>query len=193
MFKSISWQEYLMAVGLLTAGYYIIVISVFYSRDVLLKLKGQAVSNNKPTQAATVDRGNTLMGAISNPPRKKIPIKQSVLEAEELTFESDPEEMLLAQRADSPAAELIETLDDLFITLSIKRAQRSEYVINIRKLFQSYGEFKGSPARQDIYSFIQDNFKTGELTISTEELDTLWLDGKAEDIHKSTTKNNYEK
>ncbi len=192
MFKSISWQDYLLAVGVLAAGYYLIVISVFYSRDILSRLKGATVSKTKAPQATPEAEAQKFMGAISNPVKKKIPLKQSISEGEELTFESDPEKMLWAQWQDSSASELIEALDDLFTTLSIKKSHRPEYVINIRKVFQAYPDFNNKSAKQDIYSFIGESLKEG-LAFSTEELETLWLDENEEVIYQSTTKNNYEK
>ena len=193
MFKSISWQEYQLAVGLLALGYYAVIVSIFYSRDILLKLKGGEESKSNQQSSSLEEKPAKLMGSISQPVKKKIPLKQSVIIPEELTFESDPEEMVLAQREDSIAAELIEALDDLFTTMAVKKAQRPEYIIHMRKLFEVYSDLNMASAKQDIYSFIHDNLKSGELIFSTEELDSLWLDENEEVIHKSTTKSTYEK
>lgn len=193
MFKSISWQEYLLAVALLAAAYYVFIISVFYYRDIWQKIKGATVPKAKGTELAKERQATPLMGAISNPIRKKIPLKQSFIPADEFTFESDPEEMRAAHLAGSPAAELIEALDDLFLTLAIDKAERAEYIINIRKLFEAYPANKQGNAKGDVYGFIADNFKTGEMSFSTEELDELWLNEKEEVIYQSTTINNYEK
>jgi hypothetical protein len=193
MFKSISWQEYLLAVGGIAGVYYAFIISVFYSRDIFLKIKGAAVPKKTNSEPVKHEKATSLMGAISNPVRKKIPLKQSFIPAEEFTFYSDPEEMRAAHLADSPAADLIESLDDLFITLAIDKAERPEYIINIKKLFHAYPENNHGIARQDVYGFINDNLKAGELFFSTEELDELWLNDKDEIIYQLTTINNYEK
>ncbi len=193
MFKSISWQEYLLAVALLAAAYYVFIISVFYHRDIWQKIKGATVPKVKVTEPAKQRQATPLMGAISNPIRKKIPLKQSVIPADEFTFESDPEEMRAAHLAESPAAELIEALDDLFITLAINKAGRTDYIINIRKLFEAYPSNKKGNAREDVYGFIADNLMASEVSFSTEELDELWLNENEEVIYQSTTINNYEK
>jgi hypothetical protein len=193
MFKSISWQEYLLTVALLAAAYYLFIISVFYYRDIWQKIKGATVPKAKVTEPAKQRQVTPLMGAISNPIRKKIPLKQSVIHADEFTFESDPEEMRAAHLAESPAAELTEALDDLFITLAIDKAGRTDYIINIRKLFEAYPSDNHRNARQDVYGFIADSLKTSEVSFSAEELDELWLNEKEEVIYQSTTINNYEK
>jgi len=193
MFKSISWQGYLFTVGLFAAGYYVITISVFYSKEIFLRLKGETVSKIKPSGAVVQEGKHRLMGSISNPARKKIPLKKSVIQSEELTCESDPEEMLLAQRDDSPAAELLDCLDDLFTTLLVDKADKAKYIVNIRKLFQKYSEYNKPAVKQDIYGIIQDSHNQVDVSFTIEELDTLWLDENEEVIHQSTTKNTYEK
>jgi hypothetical protein len=193
MFKSISWQEYLLTASLLAAVYYIVIISGFYSKEIFLRLKGETVSKTKPSEPVVQERNPGLMGSISNAAPKKIPIKKSVIQPEELTFESDPEEMLLAQREDSPAAELLECLDDLFTTLSVEKADKAKYIFNIRKLFQRYSEYNKLAIKQDIYGFIQDSDMKRDVSFTIEELDTLWLDENEEALYQSTTKNNYEK
>ena len=193
MFKSISWQEYLLTTGLLATGYYVVIISAFYSKEIFLRLKGETVSKIKPSGAVVQEGKHRLMGSISNPARKKIPLKKSVLPPEELTFESDPEEMLLAQREDSLAAELLDCLDDLFTTLLVDKADKAKYIVNIRKLFQRYSEYNKPAVKQDIYGIIQDSHNQVDVSFTIEELDTLWLDENEEVIHQSTTKNTYEK
>jgi peroxiredoxin family protein len=193
MFKSISWHEYLLTTGLLAAGYYVVIFSVFYSKEIVLRLKGETVPKIKPLEPVEQERKPGLMGSISNPARKKIPLKKSVAQSEELTFESDPEEMLLAQREDSPAVELIDCLDDLFTTLLVDKADKAKYIVNIRKLFHRYSEHNKPAIKQDIYGFIQDSRNERDVSFTIEELDTLWLDENEEVIHQSTTKNNHEK
>ena len=193
MFKSISWQEYQLAVGLLALGYYAVIVSIFYSRDILLNLKGAEESKSRQQVSGSEERPAKLMGSISQRVKKKIPLKQSVIVPEELAFESDLEDMILAQREDSPAAELIEMLDDLFTTMAVKKAKRPEYISHLRKLFEVYSDLNIASAKPDIYSFIHDSLKSAELTFSQEELDSLWLDENEEVIHKSITKNTYEK
>lgn len=193
MFKSISWQEFLYAVALLAGGYYLVVVAVFYSRDILLRLKGATVAKVKPVQPPARESDSPMMGKIlSDAPRKKLKIKQSIAESDELTFESQPEKDLQALKEDSPASAFLEDLDEVFMSLSATKKPKTEFIKSIRRLFRRNPEFQDTSTKQGIYNYIQDYFKNSELSFSAEELDTLWLDGKQEVIHQSTTKNNYE-
>lgn len=193
MFKSISWQEYLFAVGCLAAGYYVITLAIFYSRDILYKLKGVPASKAKPEISNTNSAPGKFMGSIATSIRKKIPTKQSTASSEDLSFESQPEELLAANRADSPAADLIDALDEVFMYLASKKKEKATYEDKIKRLIQQRPEFNGTPAQQEVISFIHEYFKGNQsINFSIEELEVLWLSA-SEVIHQSTTKNNYEK
>jgi len=194
MFKSISWQEYLFAVGCLAAGYYVIAIAIFYSKDILHKLKGAPASKANPDISKANQPQGKFMGSISTSVRKQIPTKQSVASSEELSFESQPEELLAANRADSPAVDMLDALDEVFMYLSSKKKEKVSYEEKIKRLIQQRPEFSGTPVQQEIVSFIHEYFKGNQsISFSVEELDSLWLSANGEVIHQSTTKNNYEK
>ena len=122
MFKSISWQEFLYAVALLSGGYYVIVVAVFYSRDILNKLRGVPAISPKTNPIKTqVNRNEKFMGAISTASPKKIPIKVSTAGSDELVIVSDPEVLNAANRADSPAAELLDHLENLLLVKLLRK------------------------------------------------------------------------
>lgn len=195
MFKTISWQEYLYAVALLSGGYYVIVGGFFYYRDILNRLRGVPASSAKanPTKAQ-INKSGKFMGAISTAAPKKIPVKVSSAGSEELIIEVDPAELKAANRNDSPAAELLDHLENLFLIMSTERIERAMYIKSIRTLFLQYTHYNGT-VRQEVNSFIIDYFKTqnAEVIFSAEELTTLWLDEKNQTIYQSSTINNYEK
>jgi hypothetical protein len=193
MFKSISWQEYLYAIGVISLGYYAIVAAIFYSRDILSKLKGAAVPKTSPSQPAPKRNNQNFMGAISKAAPKKIPIKESTAFGDELFIDSNPEELMAAQCADSPAAELFERLDNTFQIMEGER-KKANYVKNIKTLIRQYCQFKDTPVQQEISVFIRDQFRDHpDVKFEVEEIDILWLDEKEEVIIQSSTKNNYEK
>lgn len=194
MFKSISWQEYLHAVGLLSVGYYVVVVATLYSRDILIKFRGGRVPRANTGGSNYSNQARQFMGAVSDTPRKIIPIKQSVANTEDLTIESDPEDLLAGLRADSPAVELFENLEEIFLTFAIGKTQKPKYIVEIKKLFRKHSDIKGTASQSDVNGFIRDYFRGhNELSFTVEELDTLWLNEKHEVIIQSTTKNNYEK
>lgn len=195
MFKSISWQEFLYAVALLSGGYYVIVVAVFYSKDILNKVRGIPSTSAKPNQAKTqLNKSEKFMGAISTASPKKIPIKVSTAGSEDLIIESDPEELNAANRADSPAAELLDHLENLFLIMATEKIEKVKYLKSIRTLYQQYTHYNEA-VRQEVNAFVIDHFKTknSEVTVSTQELATLWLDEKEQTIYQSSTINNYEK
>ena len=193
MFKSISWQEYLYAIGLIATGYYVIMVVVFYSRDILSKLRGATVPKAKAPQQNQGSHKEKFMGAISDAPKKKIPIKQSEAAADELFINSDPEELLAAQRIDSPAAELYDRLESLFKIMKVEKV-KTPSLRSIKTLFTQYPQFRETPIQLEVTGFIHDHFrKNTEAEFTLEEINMLWLDEKEEVIYKSTTKNNYEK
>lgn len=194
MFKSISWQEYLYVIGLIAAGYYVVIVAVFYSRDIIGRLKGATVPKAKSNPSNQISSKEKFMGATSNAPAKKIPVKQTVATSEEIIIESDPEELLSAQRADSPAAELYDRLESLFLIMKTEKVKKANYMKSIKTLIIQYPLFKGTPIQEEItnfiFSYVRDN---GETNISIEEIHVLWFDEREELIYQSTTKNNYEK
>jgi hypothetical protein len=194
MLKSISWQEYLFAVGCLTAGYYFITVAIFYSRDILQRLKGESASKAKPgISKSNVPQGK-FMGSVSTSVRKQIPTKQSVASSEDLSFESQPEELLAANRAESPGADMTDALEEVFMYLASKKKDKATYQAKITRLIQQRPEFSGTPVQQEVISFIHEYFKGNQsISFSAEELESLWLNVNGEIIHQSTTKNNYEK
>jgi hypothetical protein len=193
MFKSISWQEYLFAVGCLAAGYYVVAVAIFYSRDILQKLKGVPASRKPDISKSNQPQGK-FMGSISTTIRKQIPTKQSIATSEELSFESQPEELLAANRAESAGADMMDALEEVFMYLASKKKDKTSYEKKIQTLIQQRPEFSGTPVRQEVISFINEYFKGNQsINFSVEELESLWLNANGEVIHQSTTKNNYEK
>lgn len=187
MFKSISWQEYLFAVGCLAAGYYVITVAIFYSRDILQKLKGEPASKAKPDISKSNLPQGKFMGSISTSVRKQIPTKQSIACSEELSFESQPEELLAANRADSAGADMMDALEEVFMYLASKKKGKATYVEKIKRLVQQRPELNGTPVQQEVVSFIQEYFKGNQsINFSVEELNSLWLSANGEVIHQST-------
>jgi hypothetical protein len=194
MFKSISWQEYLFAVGCLAAGYYVVAVAIFYSRDIVQKLKGAPVSKLKPDISKSNLPQGKFMGSISTTIRKQIPTKQSIAASEELSFESQPEELLAANRADSAGVDMMDALEEVFMYLASKNRDKASYEKKIKTLIQQRPEFSGTQVQQEVISFINEYFKGNQsINFTLEELESLWLTTSGEIIHQSTTKNNYEK
>lgn len=192
MFKSISWQEYLVAVGCLAAGYYVVAISVFYSKDILNKFRAAAAPRDKSDTPKVDNSVDKLMGAISTAFRKGIPKKQSTESLDKVTIQSEPEDLDAEKRLCSSAAELLDNLEDVFMILSSRKSDKGDYLRTIKNLFGLAPEFSDSSIREEISEFVIQYFKGNQIiTFAKEEIDSLWANEKDEVI-KSTTKNNYE-
>jgi hypothetical protein len=134
------------------------------------------------------------MGSISTTIRKQIPTKQSIAASEELSFESQPEDLLAANRAESAGADMMDALEEVFMYLASKKRDKESYEKKIKTLIQQRPEFSGTPVQQEVISFINEYFKGNQsINFSAEELGSLWLTANGEVIYQSTTKNNYEK
>lgn len=188
MFKSISWQEYLLAISLIAGVYYFIVIAIFYSRDIVARLKGAAVVKPQIT-ATTAERkppGN-FMGAIQKEvPRRKI-ITETVAAAEEITVDEEK------QKAQSPAEQIIEQLEGMFNMMSEGVLEKSRYIKNIKSIISDCWKHKGTPVQVEVAAFIVSHFSGNkEVSFTIEEIDILWPSQEIETINQSTTTYNYE-
>lgn len=190
MFKSISWQEYLTVVGCLAAGYYVVAISLFYSKDILLKIKRAPSSRDKPHNIQ--DSVDKLMGGISTSFRKAVPKKQSTESLDELTIQFEPEDLDAEKRLCSPAAELLDNLEEVFMILASRKSDKEDHLRKIEKLLRLAPEFSHTSSRVEIVEFVLQYFKGNQhITFTREDIDQLWAN-KKEEVIKSTTKNNYE-
>jgi hypothetical protein len=64
MFKLISWQEYFYWLLILGGNYYIIVVAVFYSKDILLKLRRKSPSDQPTVKDQPLKSASGMMGNI---------------------------------------------------------------------------------------------------------------------------------
>lgn len=182
MFKTISWQEYLLAVSLIAGAYYAAISAIFYSRNIAVRIKGRAVSKPSPVVEPRQSHGSNFMGAIQKDIPRKALVSQSVAAAEEITVE---------QRQSLPDL-IIDELHAIFVMLSEGPVEKATYSSSIKKIISKYWMHKGSPVQAEVATYITDYF-TGntEISFSVQEIDILW---PAQDLeeNQSTTINNYE-
>jgi hypothetical protein len=194
MFKSVSWQEYLFVIGCLTTIYYVVGILIFYSKDILFRIRAAAATKEQPVISRVDSSPDKLMGNVSTSIRKKIPVKQSVATTDELVIASEPEDMIAANRADSPAAELLDDLDEIFMILATKKCEKEKYLKRIQSLLKQHPEFEAPSIQKDIIEFIVDYFRGNErLTFTPDEIENLLSNQKEEIINQPKTNSNYEK
>lgn len=188
MFKSISWHEYLLVVSVIAGAYYIIVIAIFYPRDVIALLRGALVNKRRiaPTTAERKPLGN-FMGAIQNEvPRRRI-ITETVVEAEEITVDEEK------QKAQTPAEEIIEQLEGIFNMMAEGVIEKPRYIKNIKSIISDCWKHKGTSVQAEVTAFIVNYFSgSKEVSFTIEEIDILWPSQEIETSNQSTTINSYE-
>lgn len=193
MFKSISWQEYLFALSIIATGYYILIIGLFYSRDIIVRLKGIPQGKEKIPQPIAKP-GKNFMGPIHADVPRKLPVKESIAIAEEISIESQAQETPELIRSESPAADLLEKIEELLMIMEGGPVQKSNYIKSIKTLINQYPQFKGTQTQKEVSLFVCDQFKDNEkISFSIEEIEVLWLNEKEEIINQTITINNYEK
>ena len=173
MFKSISWQEFIIAVSIAAVCYYAAVIIIFYSRDIAARLKGGRVSDG-PIKGPQGSRpAKNLMGPIApSTPIKKRPVGQSSASAEEVEVHDNPTELEVQS---APADELLQELRNLFEIMTEGKPSQESYVKNITTLLSQYTHLIGSEEHNRITHTIIEELKTRhDVFLSTEDVNEFW-------------------
>ncbi len=174
MFKSISWQEFIIAVSVAAACYYAAIIIIFYSRDIAARLKGGRVSTGPAKVPETSRAARNLMGPIAPAaPVKRKPVVQSSASAEEVEVQEEPH---AAEAIPSTAAEeLLQELRNLFEIMKEGKPSQESYVKNINTLISQYSHLICSEEYSEISQTIVEELKTKHnIFLSTEMVDEFW-------------------
>jgi hypothetical protein len=176
MFKTISWQEFTVAVSVAAACYYAFIVVVFYRRDIVAKLRGEATSSNraKPIRPQTSPRN--FMGAVSTsfPVRKK-PVTESSANAEEVEVAEITTETSAEPDHSAPADELLQELGNLFEIMKEGKPSQDAYLKNMKTLFAQYVHLIGPEEFTKItYTIIQELKTKHDIFLSTEIIEELW-------------------
>lgn len=172
MFKSISWQEFTIAVSVAAACYYAAIIIIFYSRDIAARLKGGRVS---PVPVKGPDPpARNLMGPIAPAiPVKRKPVAQSSASAEEVEVQEQP--YPAGEIPSTPVEELLQELRNLFEIMKEGKPSQESYVKNIKTLISQYSHLIRSEEYSKISQTIIEELKTKhDISLSTEVVDEFW-------------------
>ena len=176
MFKSISWQEFIIAVSIVAGCYYAFIVIVFYRKDIAARLRGGTVSSSPPKTAQNQTRPKNLMGAIeSSAPLKRRPLGQSSANAEEIQMAETVSEPAAEQMQTGPADELLQELSNLFEIMKEGKPSQDAYLRNIKTLFSQYIHLIGSEEYTRISQLVIEELKTKHnIFLSTEMVEELW-------------------
>ena len=184
MFKSISWQEFIIAVSVAAACYYAAIVIIFYFRDISARLKGGQVSTNQSKEGQISNPAKNLMGPIAaNLPIRKKPVVQSSATADEVEVAENTDVQVVEEAHATPAGELLQELGNLFEIMKEGKPSQESYVKNIKTLLSQYAHLIGAEEDTRISQTIIEELKTKhDVFLSTDALDELWP--------KETVKNN---
>ena len=168
MFKSISWQEFLIAVSIAAVFYYAAIIIIFYSRDIAARRKGGRISARPVREPQSSRPAKDLMGPIAAAtPIKTKPVAQSSASAEEVEVHDNS--------TAAPADELLQELRNLFEIMKEGKPSQESYVKNIRTLLSQYTHLIGSEEHNRISHTITDELRTRhDVFLSTDVVDEFW-------------------
>ena len=176
MFKSISWQEFIIAVSIVAGCYYAFIVIVFYRKDIAARLRGGTVSSSPPKTAQNQTRPKNLMGAIdSSAPSKRKPIVQSTANAEEIEINETVSALVPEQTLSAPADELLHDLSNLFEIMKEGKSAQDAYLRNIKTFVSQYSHLIGSEEYTRISQLIIEELKSKhDVFLSTEMVEELW-------------------
>jgi hypothetical protein len=176
MFKSISWQEFIIAVSMVAGCYYAFIVIVFYRKDIVARLRGGAVSTGSPKVVPNQTRPNNLMGAIdSSAHLKKKPIVHSSANADEIEMAETVGAPVGEQAQSAPAAELLQELSNLFEIMKEGKSAQDAYLRNIKTFVSQYSHLIGSEEYTRISQLIIEELKTKhDIFLSIELVEELW-------------------
>lgn len=174
MFKTISWEEFIVAISVVAACYYAFVVAVFYRKDIGARLKGQGVSTTPAKTIQSLPRPKDLMGAITTSiPIKRKPLAESSANAEEV--EVAEMSVVADHPASAPADELLQELGNLFEIMREGKPSQEAYLKNIKTLFSQYVHVIGPEEYTRVSVTIIDELKTKhDIFLSTELVEELW-------------------
>lgn len=176
MFKSISWQEFTVAVSVAAACYYALIIVIFYFKDISARLKGGQVSASRLKERQSTRPARDFMGPIAPAmPIKRKPVDQSSASAEDVVVPENTNEPAADDVQSTPADELLQELGNLFEIMKEGKPSQESYVKNIKTLLSQYAHLIGSGEYARISQTIIDELKTKhDVFLSADVLDELW-------------------
>lgn len=171
MLKSISWEEYFFAVAMIAAGYYVIIIAAFYSRDILRMLKEIPSSERPAIKERHSNSDSNLMGGI----HENVFIRKNV----EATVTSEEIEVSNSQTSEEGVQEgysgLLDELKSLFQIMQEGNATKEDYLNHVKTSLSRYIHFMGTLQEAEINSRIISDLKDlGMIDITDMEIRGLW-------------------
>lgn len=182
MFNSISWQEFLTAIGLIVGGYYVITTLLLYGAEItsiFKQKKSNSIDQEVSEDQTDSNESNDLMGKVKYVTGENVPhenvIESSELkvaqakEAEESIISIDPREAMMAGFA-TILQEEIATLVSEFSS-----STEGEIILVFKSLLSVYPQLVKTPYRDSLSLLIHDSLKaTSAFHPELNEINSWW-------------------
>lgn len=171
MLQQFSWQQFLVAIAVLTLIWYAAVILLFYKKELKAFLNGKPPEypTNKPLPHRWEDKVDELPAVAEGElmGKSKMPEGVSVIDMEELQF-SEPDDKTEKLGL---VSDVIEEIKLIFKILGQEDGNKQDFLKLIQEVKIRYPKIASSSSLSQINEFIQTN---ASFHLSSEELEDLW-------------------
>lgn len=168
MLKSISWQEFLTVMSVLSLIYFSILGIIYYREEIKNVFSGKARSSPKPQQGRK--KNNSLIGQIKEEEGIDDEQEQQTLSSEQIDPIHNSQDALLGSVAD-----FLKDLKDVIESIATDKLEKSESITLIKAVFSRYEQLKGTSYQQSVELFLYENaIDQFAFELSLEEIKHIW-------------------
>lgn len=156
MFNSISWQEFLNAISIVSVAYYVISILLLYSGEIIQRFKAKGDNANNPVPKVKEDWGNVMGGINKDLPKKH----EQTVDAQELLVQQPK---LNEQSTENEDSLLIGSVSDLLHEIKVlarvikeNNGSKAEGASMFQSLLANYAHLSTTKYQQSVSLLIHD-------------------------------------
>ncbi|HYF66720.1 MAG TPA: hypothetical protein VD884_01230 [Ohtaekwangia sp.] len=169
MLKSISWQEFLTVLSVLSLIYYSILGLVYYRVEIknLISGKGKSDASPRPSTRSS----NSLIGQIREEEGIDEDEDQSTISSDQINpAQNHPQDALLGTVAD-----LLKDLKEIIDSIATSKTEKGESLVLIKAVFSRYEQLRDTNYQQPVELFLYENaIDQFPFELSLEEIKKLW-------------------
>lgn len=171
MLQQFSWQQFLVAIAVLTPIWYVAVILLFYRKELIAFLTGNSpdYSDHESLAHHWEEKVDELSNEIEDDlmGKAKMPVGVSVIDMEELQFRESEEKTEKV----GLVSDVIEEIKLIFKILCQEDGNKQDFLKLIAEIKIRYPKIASSPSISQVNDFILSN---AFFHLSPEELEDLW-------------------
>jgi hypothetical protein len=170
MLKSISWQEFLTVMSILSVIYYSVLGLIYYRAEIRNFLSGRTRVKASPPSNST-KRSSSLIGQIKEEEEIDEDEEQGTVSSDQIhPVESSPQDALLGVVAD-----LLKGLKEIIDSIAANKTEKTECLVLIKAIFSKYSQLGGTKYQQSINLFLYENaVDQFPFELPLEEINSLW-------------------